>query len=147
MAIKPLTPGQLYDSLTMLVGSPGNGPRGRRPAAARFRPNARAVFVTFFSAEDGADPTEYQGGIPQVLRLMNAPQLNNARLLGPIMRDSKTQGESIEKLYLTVLGRRPRTEEIDWINTFLNKNKDDRRQALAGVLWALMNSSEFALNR
>jgi hypothetical protein len=148
MAVKPLTPGQLYDSLTMLVGAPGNGPRGRRPmAGARFRPGGREAFINFFSAEDGADPTEYQAGIPQVLRLMNAPQLNNARVLAPLLRDGKEQGAVVETLYLTVLARRPRSEEIDRVNAFLNRYKVDRRQALAGVLWALMNSSEFALNR
>jgi hypothetical protein len=148
-AIRPLTPGQLYDSLTLLVGDPTGRPGGRRPApaAARFRPNGREAFVNFFSAEDGADPTEYQAGIPQVLRLMNAPQLNNARTLGPILRDGKSQGEAIEKLYLTVLARRPSSEELDRINAYLSKHKDDRRTGLAGVLWALMNSSEFALNR
>jgi hypothetical protein len=147
MAVRPLTPGQLYDSLTQLVGAPANRPAGRRAGAARFGFNPREAFVTFFSAEDGADPTEYQDGIPQVLRLMNGPQLNNARLLGPILRDSKGQGELIEKLYLTVLARRPRSEEVARIDTFLARNKDNRRQALAGVLWALMNSSEFRVNR
>jgi hypothetical protein len=146
MSVRPLTPGQLYDSLTLLVGAPGNGPRGRRPMG-RNRAGGREAFVNFFSAEDGADPTEYQAGIPQVLRLMNAPQLNNARILQPLLREGKGQGEVIEKLYLTVLARRPRGEEIDRVTAYLNRNKDDRRQALAGVLWALMNSSEFALNR
>jgi hypothetical protein len=102
--------------------------------------------VNFFSAEDGADATEYQSGIPQVLRLMNAPQLNNGRVLEPMIRSAKGPGEIIEKLYLTVLARRPTTEEKDRVTNFLKKNGENR-QGYGGVLWALMNSSEFALNR
>ena len=76
---------------------------------------------------------------------MNAPQLNSTRLLGSLLRDSKGAGEVVEKLYLSVLARRPRAEEVERINAYLNKNKEDRREAFAGVLWALMNSSEFRL--
>jgi hypothetical protein len=148
MAIRPLTPEQMFDSLTQLMGAPGRGAGPRaKGMAGRFAPNGREQFVNFFSAEEGADPTEYHTGIPQVLRLMNAPQLNNAAALMPILRTSKSPADSVEKLYLAVLARLPRTEEIDRVNQFLQKNKDDRRQAFAGLLWALMNSSEFALNR
>jgi hypothetical protein len=147
MAVRPLTPGQLYDSLTALMGGPAGRARPMRPAAARFAPNAREAFVAFFSAEDGADPTEYHTGIPQVLRLMNAPQLNNAATLAPLIGKGLPNAEVVENLYLAVLARRPRAEERARINAFLQKNTDDRRQALAGVLWALVNSSEFAVTR
>jgi hypothetical protein len=50
-------------------------------------------------------------------------------------------------LYLTVLARRPAPEEVERVNKYLAKTKETRREAWAGVLWALMNSSEFALNR
>jgi hypothetical protein len=147
MAIKPLSPEQMFDALTQLMGSAGGGPRNRGANAGRFAPNAREAFVAFFSAEEGADPTDYHTGIPQVLRLMNSPQFNNASVLGPIVKGAKGPGEILEKLYLTVLARRPRPEEVDRITAFIRKNKDDQRQAMAGVLWVLMNSSEFALNR
>jgi hypothetical protein len=148
MAVKPLTPEQLFDSLRLLVGNqPGRGPARKMGGAGKFAGNPREQFVNFFGIEDGADPTEYQAGIPQVLRLMNAPNLNNYATLASILRANKEEGSVIEKMYLTVLARRPRAEERARIHAFLLKNKDDRRQALAGVLWALMNSSEFALNR
>jgi len=148
VAVKPLTPGQLYDSLAQLTGGEarGAGPRAKLKAKGKLG-NARDQFVAFFSAEDGADPTEYHAGIPQVLRLMNAPQLNNMAALNSIVRTAKTPDEVIEKLYLTVLARRPRADDMERINAYLRKSQSDQRQAYAGVLWALMNSSEFALNR
>jgi Protein of unknown function (DUF1549)/Protein of unknown function (DUF1553) len=143
--VRPLTPEQLYDSLTMLVGAPGNrGPRAKQNP--RGQGNAREQFINFFSAEDGADVTEYQAGIPQVLRLMNAPQLNNAAVLQPLIRGGKGQAEVVEKLYLTVLARRPTAEEKEMVAKFLKKDTEPR-SGYAGVLWVLMQSSEFALNR
>jgi hypothetical protein len=147
MAVKPLSPGQMFDSLTQLAGNPADRPGRARGGIRRFGGSLRDVFVASFGIEDGADPTEYQAGIPQVLRLMNAPQLNRPALLVPILRSSKNKAEVVEKLYLTVLSRRPTDEERRRIDDFLRKNADEPRAGYAGVLWALMNSSEFALNR
>jgi hypothetical protein len=147
MAVKSLTPEQLYDVLTQLMGPPNAGGPRNRPMPNRPFANPREAFVTFFSAEEGADPTEYHTGIPQVLRLMNGPRFNNGAALGPIVRSGKTPSEMLERLYLTVLARRPTAEEVDRVRAYFDKNKGEPRQALAGVLWALMNSSEFALNR
>jgi hypothetical protein len=147
MAVKVVTPQQLYDSLGMLTGPAGRGRAGRPAPANRNAPNAREAFVNFFSAEDGADPTEYQDGIPQVLRLMNAPQLNNFAVLQPTIRAGKSPDEIVERLYLTVLARRPSEADKGIVKKFLDRNKGDAREAYAGVLWALMNSSEFRLIR
>jgi len=146
--IKVLSPEQLYDSLNMIVGAGGKGaaPKNKQ-AAGKGGQSQRETFVGFFSAEDGADPTEYQTGIPQVLQLMNSPRLNSSAVLTTILPSAKTSDEAVEKLYLTVLSRRPTKEEGERIAAFLKKSKDTRREALAGVLWALLNSSEFALNR
>jgi hypothetical protein len=147
MAIKPLSPEQMYDALTHLMGSERRAQVKNRAQMKGGIGGPREAFVSFFSAEDGADPTEYQTGIPQVLRLMNSPQFNNAGALAPLVRSGKPPEEVVEKLFLTVLARRPTAEEKDRVNGYLAKSKGDRREALAGVLWALMNSSEFALNR
>lgn len=148
MAIRPLSPEQMFDSLQTVIAA-GGAPAaaGKRAKAARQAPNAREAFVTFFLVDDNADPTEYQTGIPQVLRLMNAPMMNSGAGLGPVVRDSKDRDQALEKLYLTVLARRPTSEERDRVAAFLRKSAGEPRIAHAGVLWALLNSSEFALNR
>jgi hypothetical protein len=146
MAVKPLSAEQLYDSLQMLVGAERRA-AVRNKAAVRGGGNVREQFVNFFSAEDGADPTDYQAGIPQVLRLMNSPQMNGAAALATIMRSSNGQADTVEKLYLTVLSRRPTADDLKIVNEYLAKNKDDLRTGYAGVLWAMLNSSEFAMNR
>jgi hypothetical protein len=149
MTVKVLTPGQLYDSLTQALGAPqAGGPgRARGGAAARFGPvTPRALFVNFFQPEDGADPTEYQAGIPQVLRLMNGPAFNNPGAVTRLTRDAKDWKAAAEKLYLATLSRRPTAAELERVGGYLARHRDDSRQALADVLWALINCSEFAVN-
>jgi hypothetical protein len=150
MAVKPLSPEQLFDSMTKVIGTPAKGGekvKNKATAPKGGQASARDQFVAFFGIEDGADPTEYAAGIPQVLRLMNSPQFNTTASVARITAGSKTPAESIEKLYLTVLSRRPSKEETERITRYLKESKDPPRETLSGVLWALLNSSEFALNR
>lgn len=143
MAIKALTPEQLYDSLGRVMGeSKGDG--NRKDNKGRVQAGPRAAFAAFFRTDDGADPTEYSGGIPQALRLMNSNQLNKAS--GLVDQASKlTPDKGIERLYLGTLSRRPTTEETQKMTAYLAKNSDSRK-GYSDILWALLNSSEFALN-
>src|SRR5262249_34077992 len=68
-AVKPVTPEQLYDCWEQVVGKQnGRGDRLRAKGQGPITP--RSAFVTFFQVDETADPTEYQAGIPQALRLM-----------------------------------------------------------------------------
>jgi hypothetical protein len=151
MAVKVLTPEQMYDSLVQVLGAPDPANRPQRranaAAAARFRNvSPRTLFVAFFKCEENADPTEYQAGIPQVLRLMNSPQLNNASMLGPILKSGKPPAGVVEYLYLATLSRRPTPHELNRTLALVRKYRNQPRQAYADILWALLNSSEFTLN-
>jgi hypothetical protein len=147
MAIKPMTPEQLYDSLTAVLGSQGNDrpAKGKAAQVKRAGIGAREQFILFFEADEGASATEYHAGIPQVLRLMNSPQMNNtAAVVNAVARGASPAGV-IERLYLTTLSRRPRSEETTRLTAYVQK-QGDARQAYGDILWALLNSSEFTLN-
>jgi len=150
MAVKVLTPEQLYDSLVMILGAPNQASPRRKPAnaaAARLRNvTPRMLFVAFFKGDDNAEPTEYQAGIPQVLRMMNAPMLNNYATLTPLLKSGKTPEQIIEHLYLTALARRPSAHELRKCVALVRKHSDEPRQAYGDILWVLLNSSEFTLN-
>jgi hypothetical protein len=149
MSIKVLSPEQLYDSLVQALGAsgqPAGGRRGGNPMQQRAQGgNQRAAFVAFFGIEEGADPTEYQAGIPQALRLMNSPQLNNNTKLNQFLKGDKKPNEVIEHLYLMTLSRRPTSAEYERLTTFVRKHKEPR-PAYNDILWALLNSSEFTMN-
>ena len=91
-----LSPAQLYDSLNQVMG--GTPVRGGPPAggagAGRFGGTPRETFISSFGIEDGADLTEFQAGIPQVLRLMKVPQLNLATAIAPLLRENKVRHRS-----------------------------------------------------
>ena len=144
MAVKVLTPEQLYNSLAIVV--PASGPlKGGRSA------DPRDEFVRFFRSEGEPNPMAYTRGIPQTLRMMNSPQLlspsNEAALVRRIVEpDSAAAADAIERLYIHVLARKPTGDERKTLDDFLAAHPGERDQAYAEILWALINSSEFSLN-
>jgi hypothetical protein len=146
MAVKVLTPEQLFDSLAAVVGEPGGG-AGNAPKKGQRNGNTpRERFVAFFSGSDNPRPTEYEAGIPQALRLMNNPRLAGApALLNALAKGADKPEKGVEKLYLMTLGRKPTAAESRKLTEYVAK-ATDAKGAYGDVLWALLNSSEFALN-
>jgi hypothetical protein len=151
MPVKVLPPGELFDALTTVLGSANRGQAGRRPMGAGGRGaggSPRDQFIAFFNLDENVDPTEYQAGIPQALRLMNGAQNNNGATARArsIAREAKTPEKAIETLFLTTLSRRPTKAETEKMTTYIRK-QSDAEKAYADILWVLVNTSEFMLNR
>lgn len=145
MAIKVFTPEQLFDSLSQVAG-PVSRPGGKagKGGKAGVQGGPRAQFAAAFRADDGSDPTEYQAGIPQALRLMNSKQFNANALVNGLGKSDKTPEQVIEHLFLTTLTRRPTAAEKD---KFLDHvARAGAQQAYGDIAWVLLNSSEFTLN-
>ncbi|MSR52531.1 MAG: DUF1549 domain-containing protein [Gemmataceae bacterium] len=152
-SIKVLTGEALFDSLTTVLGNPTQKERPMPKAAgAKGGPQGpRDQFAAFFLGTDNAKPTDYEAGIPQALRLMNSPLMASARLTQVAGRAADlsrgaTPEKAVEKLYVATLSRRPTADETTKMKNFLAKHQDPRA-AYGDVLWVLLNSSEFALNR
>jgi hypothetical protein len=145
MNIKVLAPEMLYDSLTLVSGNT-RAEGGRAAANGRIATGPREQFVLFFRAEEGADPTEYNSGIPQALRLMNSAQFSRSAALERLLRSGGEGEEIVEQMYLTVLSRRPTKEESAKMLAHV-AGAGEPRAAYNDILWALLNCSEFALNR
>ena len=78
---------------------------------------------------------------------MNSPMLNRgAPVVKRLALSQVSRAQAIDALYLTVLSRRPTPEETRLMLGYLSRRKD-AREGYTGVLWILLNSSEFALNR
>ncbi len=177
MPIKVLNPEQWYDSVTDLIAAGQLAADKAKAEDEKLRPNKenkenkenrenakadkknlkipgrpgapqRNQYIAFFKGDDGADQTEYQSGIPQVLRLMNSPQLNNQAIIRILDPKAKPQ-ENTQKLYLAILGRKPTPKESARVNEMIAKvaaKPGEARQVYADLSWVLLNSSEFALN-
>jgi hypothetical protein len=77
---------------------------------------------------------------------MNAPQFNSTPAVATLTKNAKDWKDATEKFYLTALARRPTPEEVARVEKYLARHKGEARAGLADVLWALVNTSEFAVN-
>ena len=136
MSIKVLSAVQLYDSLVTILGPPA------KAAGIDSRLGARYEFSQFFGGEADTDPTRYERGIPHMLRMMNSPQFALASRVAPAERPAD---ETIEQLFLTVLSRRPTPAEQQLAREQLSTSST-LQPAYGELAWALLMSSEFALN-
>jgi Protein of unknown function (DUF1553)/Protein of unknown function (DUF1549) len=156
MALRGLTPEQLYDSLTEAVGTPtAQEQRNDRGRAFIIGGNGpRDEFLSKF-ANSSDRPTEVQTSILQALALMNGKFVSDATsvqdsvtLAGVIDAPWMKTSDKIEALYLAALSRKPRANELERLVKYVEKGgpSGDKDKALADVFWVLLNGSEFILN-
>jgi hypothetical protein len=156
MLAKPLTPEQLYDSFVLLA--PANlqsqgAARANDMASSLDEDPARMEFVRRMRPPPGA-ATEFRAGTLQALMLMNGrvaagvSDQDDSNLLGALAVPMMTDEERVESLFLATLSRSPDAEEQQACIGLLaeHKSPDDRNRALSDILWALVNSTEFAFN-
>lgn len=155
MPIKSLTAEQLFDSLataTCKLQPPSNG--GQTFGINRVLDRDRQTFLASFRSPS-SDVTDYQLGLTQALTLLNGEVIGEASdvaqgdLLGALQAPFMTDAERMETVYLAALSRYPTDLEKKRFREFVASidSDDDRQQALGDLFWALLNSSEFTLNR
>ncbi len=152
MAVKGLTPEQLFDSLAVATEYKDDGITSQQPFFAQANQSPRATFLAKFAAQDRR--TEYQTSILQALYLMNnsfvadRTSLQRNRTLATIAEQRTSTARKIETLYLVTLSRKPRPEESTRLVKYVESGgpTGDSRKAITDVFWALLNSSEFVLN-
>ena len=154
MNIKTLTAEQVYDCIsvaTLLDSGAAVDPMVFN--VDRIGNSSRAAFIQQFRTPVGRN-TEYQGGIPQALTLMNggliegATGLSSSGLLKSLEAPFFTNEQRIEVLYLATLSRKPRPAERELLKGYISDDADgaELQEGLADILWALLNSAEFTLN-
>ncbi|MBM82581.1 MAG: hypothetical protein CMJ78_18610, partial [Planctomycetaceae bacterium] len=150
MAVKSLTAEQIYHCVDKATCR-----RQLRNNASQEEINQRMLEKTRFLSKFEA-PTqrsiEFQAGIPQMLTMINgeyiadATNLQKSDLLAsmldsPFLKDQ----QRIDILFLATVSRYPDSVEKAKFGKYVTES-DDSHKALADILWALLNSSEFLLN-
>ena len=122
--------------------------QGRAKPRSQFA-GPRPAFNLVFGYDPGLPRDEIEGSIPQVLMLMNGPQLSRAldgsrpsTPLGRLLRTHPDDHDLADELHLRTLARHATPDEI---NVCLDHVRDtgDRSEAFADIFWALVNSAEF----
>lgn len=142
MSVKVLTPEQLYDSLVTILGPPSKSP------GINTRLGARNEFCQFFAASGDPDPIRYERGIPHVLRMMNSSQFagrNLEALASRVTSSDSSSEERFDKLFLTILARRPTAAEQQLARDHVQRSATPA-EAYRQLAWTLLMSSEFSLN-
>jgi hypothetical protein len=155
MRAKPLTPEQLFDSFAMLApDNPASGARQLRSMENSLDEDpVRMEFVRNMRAPPGS-ATEYRAGTLQALMLMNGQvaagvsDRDNSNLLRAMIAPFMNDEERVESLFLATVSRPPEKDDLEACVAILVECKTDeeRNRALSDVLWALLNSTEFAFN-
>ena len=146
--VRTLSPEQVFSSLDQALSLKKG--RGFSP---RYTAEGQNLMTRLDEAR-GQTPTDFKGGIPQALLLMNGPIVTRATTL----EDSMTLGavvgapfltaeEKLDTLFLAAYSRRPREEErMELLRLVNTKSSDDAQErAFANIFWALLNSPEFVL--
>jgi hypothetical protein len=147
--VRTLSPDQVFAALDQALSL-----KKGRALSPRFTPEGRNLMARLEEAR-GSNPTDFKGGIPQALLLMNGPIVTRATTL----EDSLTlravveapflkEAEKLDTLFLAAYSRLPRADERERLLKLVRAKPDDReaqRQAYANIFWALLNSPEFIL--
>ncbi|HEY7329277.1 MAG TPA: DUF1549 domain-containing protein [Gemmataceae bacterium] len=147
--VRTLSPDQVFAALDQALSLKKG--RGLSP---KFTPEGQNLMARLDEAR-GSTPTDFKGGIPQALLLMNGPIVTRATTLedsltlravveAPFLKET----EKLDTLYLAAYSRLPRADERDRLLKIVRVKPDDReaqRQAYANIFWALLNSPEFIL--
>lgn len=151
MPMRLLTADMLYDSLQLAFGeekefdlrtSSKDSTIGMAaPVAGPYLEFQRR----FATSEDNA--ADFTHGVAQMLTLINHPRLlSGGKALETFRKRSPqpTTAETIDWLYRNTLSRPPSSEERSEAAAYVERSADPAK-ALAGVLWMLVNRSEFLL--
>jgi hypothetical protein len=147
--VRTLSPDQVFAALDQALSLKKG--RGLSP---RYTPEGQNLMARLEEAR-GSTPTDFKGGIPQALLLMNGPIVTQATTLedsltllavveAPFLKDT----EKLDTLFLAAYSRLPRPDERDRFLKVVRAKPDDlkaQRQAYANIFWALLNSPEFVL--
>ena len=149
MALKGLTPEQLFDSLAEATGfyQPF---RSENPFVLQ-QDTPRSEYLRLFRDESNSS-TERETTILQALAMMNGEFIDEATNLEdsltliaitefPLMSNR----ERLESLFLSALSRKPTAAESKRLLSFLQK-AETKQQAYGDIFWAMLNSSEFLFN-
>jgi hypothetical protein len=149
MSIKVLRPEMLLDSLRVALETPDLFPATKMPQKKGLPVvlNPREQFLQQFSTqEEDGDPTEFTQGIAQALSRMNHEPLQSGKaVIDRLMKADSRPEKVVEGLYLATLSRRPGAEELKLAVAHVAR-KAKPADGYRGVMWSLLNRSEFILN-
>ncbi len=152
MPVKSLTADQLYDSLNRVLVRRGQGQMPGLNVRSPLLDPQRQQFLTKMQVQ-GRSPLDYQAGVLQALTLINGADLTEATTAerGPLLLALDAPlfdaGERLETMFLATVTRPPTSSERElFLKHIASRSPSEKGKAWSDVLWALLNTAEFATN-
>jgi Protein of unknown function (DUF1553) len=150
MAVRGLSAEQLFDSLAEAAEFEDDHSASAGYNVMNLSPRQQQ-FLAQFAYQD--KPAEAYTSILQALYLMNSSfvaertSVEQNAMLATLAAQKSSDVQCVETLFLVVLSRKPTAAESKRLVAFVKRGSSGvgRREALADVFWALLNSPEFVL--
>jgi len=148
--VRPLSAEELADSWRVATGYLQAEKQGaKKLQTERYYPLTGGYMISFFGQPTNGEG-DFLGGLGEHLYLNNGQlgKLMTRRkggLYDTVLKSDKPWETRVERLYLSILSRRPTAKETEYFVAYL---KADRRpeERLNEAIWALMTCSEFRFN-
>lgn len=96
----------------------------------------------------------FNGTVPKALMMINGDMVNNSAdykgrgtFVNYVLNNWRDTNERVERMYLTVLSRKPTTREQTYFQRYLDRSLyRDKDLAYEDLYWVLLNSAEFSFN-
>jgi len=147
---RPMQPEDVYESLVRLAGTAATDDADADVQQAKL--NWLAQFTIDLENDEGGELSIFDRTYTQSLEMMNgdlmsrAVSLEEGTVLHRIVAGDMTAEEKVEHLFLASLARKPTEKEVETTGQLLEAGKDNQREVLQDIWWALLNSSEFILD-
>jgi hypothetical protein len=154
MPVRRMTADQLFASIVTATGYRQTRRTMRQGQIVPDLASAAAEFRNRF-ADQSVRRTEAETSILQALALMNGRLVSDATgletsetLVAVAEAPFLSNHQRVEALFLATLSRRPEPEELSRLAGYVDRGgaAQNPKKALTDVFWALINSTEFALN-
>ncbi len=155
MYLKPLSAEQMFDSLLVATAADRAG-AAYWEQAEEHRKAWLAQFYSVMENEENGDASTFDGTFSQSLMMMNGDLVRNAisdspgTVLHEILRMQGDDQERIQSLCRAALGRDPKRNELASFQQTMRHNHPNagtnEAEPYGDILWAYLNSTEFAVN-
>ncbi len=119
----------------------------------RVKKNVLQSFVQTFDDDEMMEEDTFEGTIPQALMMLNGQVITRGvepkpgTTLNRILTGGGDAARKIERIFLATLVRKPTAAETERCRKYLEEDPQSKMEAFKDIVWSLINTTEFIVNR
>lgn len=147
--IRQMEAEQLYESLIVATEASSTGSYEEQE---RLKNMWLQQFAQAFGNDEGAEATNFNGTIPQILMMFNGDLVKNAistdpgTMINRLASSKLNASQQAEHLFLAGLSRKPAGKERELVKAIFSAHPGKPAEALKELWWVILNTNEFIFN-